>query len=148
MSASSSSIVGTVRSTDWSPLLPTVAPTSQYLDSNKEIVAWISIVGIIFTMGWIVMYFVRRIRYPKRMSDRIKNKNDIRLEGGELYLHHTLATYEEVKQNPTHYYMMDPSGNTSIMTPLDPNAYISPYRAYIRLPFGLTGRSYICFAIF
>ena len=122
-------------------LLPTAAPTSQYLDSSKEVVAWISITGIIITMGWIVRYFLKRVRYPSKVSARVRRKDDVQLEGRELHLHHTLASYEEVKANPTHYYMMDLSGKTSIMTPLESNAYVSPYRAYVKIPAGLIGNT-------
>ena len=126
-------------------MLPTAAPTSQYLDSTKLLVAWVSISGILLAMGWIIMHFIKKIRYPMRISERIKNKNDVMMKGEELFLHHTLASFEEVKANPTHYYMMDPSGNSSIITPLEPNAFISPHRAYVKLPSGLIDGNHLYF---
>ena len=119
--------------------LPTAAPTSQYLDTSKVAVASVSMGGILYTIIWLIVYFIRRIRYPTKLYERIKNKNELP-DGEEVFLHHSLASYEEVKENPIDYYVLDPSGDSSIMVPLKPDAYVSPYRAYVKLPQGRLSR--------
>lgn len=87
---------------------------------------------------WMIVHKLRQFRFPTKIYDRVKNKSELP-EGEQVYLLYTQADIEDVRSNPTHYYMLDESGNSSIRTPLKPDAFISPYRTYLKLPRGLIG---------
>merc|ERR1711991_98577 len=72
-----------------------------------------------------------KIRWPQPI--RARRRTDLSLDE-KVYLLYTQARYEEVVANPSHYYMMDESGNNRKIVPLEPDAFISPYRAYLPIP--------------